>query len=252
MTVVPTPLIITHQKLDMHFEKSGSILTAAVDSSAQLQVEPDYVSSRVIGGLYGSACENISRNRGRRVHVAPLLDLGRGMWAWLGYHEEWDEERRNRNTRRFSFRSVGISIYIGPRNNEIKLQVFRAEWAGWARWNGDNYCFQATSAAHPHWQFDALDSLHDDDLSQRTAQSLRHLSAEAKLEIREFGPQLSEANVRDIVTTQKLSSIHFASAATWWKSSPHGGHAHSPNDPVDVENWVQHSIDYIKLELKRL
>ena len=252
MTAVPTPLITTHSKLLMHFEKSGSILTAAVNNSAQLQIEPEYVSSRVIGGLYGSKCEFIPRNSGRRVHVAPLLGLGKGMWVWIGYHEEWDEERRNRNIRRFSFRSVGLSIYIGPRNNQIKPQVFRAEWAGWARWYGSDYSFQATNAAHPHWQFDALDSLPDDDLSQRTAQLLRRLSAEAEPEIREFSPQLSEADVRDIVTTQKLSRIHFASAAAWWKSPPHDGHVHSPNDLVDVENWVQHSLDYIKLELDRL
>ena len=202
--------------------------------------------------MYGSECEFIPRNLGRRVHVAPLLDLGKGLWVWLGYREEWDEERRIRNIRRFSFRSVGLSIFIGPRNNEIKPQVFRAEWAGWARWDGSDYSFQATNAAHPHWQFDALDSLPDDDLSQRSAQLLRRLSAEAEPEIHEFTPQLSEADVRDIVTTQKLSRIHFASAAAWWKSPPHDGHVHSPNNPVDVENWVQHSLDYIKLEFDRL
>ena len=249
---VPEPLIATHLKLLMHFEQSGRILTTAVDTSAQLKVAPEYVYPGVIGGLYGSGCEFIPRNRGRPVPVAPLLDLGKDMWVWLGYHEEWDEERRNRKTRRFSFRSAGLSIYIGPRNNGIKPQMFRAEWAGWARWYGSDYSFQATNAAHPHWQFDALDSLTDDDLSQRAVQLLRRLSDEAESEIREFSPQLSKTDVRDIVTTQKLSRIHFASAAAWWKSPPHDGHVHSPKNLEDVENWMRHSLDYIKLELDRL
>ena len=220
--------------------------------SAQLQIESEFFHPRLTGGLFGSGCELIPRNRGRRTPVAPLLHLREGLWVWLGYHEEWYEERRIGKSRRFSFRSVGLSIHCGLRNNAFKPQMFRAEWAGWAKWDGMDYSFQAVDAAHPHWQFDALDSLPDESLSQRAGELLSRLKNEPKTEIHEFSPHLSEVDVRDMVAVQKFSRIHFASAAAWWKDPPHGNHVHNPSDLSDVENWVRHSLEYIKRELNRL
>ena len=231
----------------MHFKQSGSILASTVHISAKLKVEAEFVHPRVIGGLYGSGCELIPRNRGRRVPVAPLLHLGQGLWVWLGYHEEWDEEWPRHRIHRYSFRSVALSIHFGLRSNAFKPQMFRAEWAGWARWGGSGYSFQATNAGHPHWQFDALDSLPDANLLQRAKQLLGRLKADPEHEVREFSPQLSYPDVRDFVTAQKISRIHFASAAAWWKSPPHGDHVHGPTNLSDIQNWVQHSLNYIKL-----
>ena len=249
---VPAPLIASGPKLDTHFKQSGRILATAVDESAHLQIVTEFVHPQWIGGLRGSGCETIPRNRGRSVSVAPVLPLGQGLWVWLGYREEWDEEPRTRGTGRYSFRSVGLTIHFGFKYDVFKPQMFRAEWAGWARWNGDDHSFQAADAGHPHWQFDALDSLPDDDLSRRAAQLLSHLKTEAETEIREFNPELSNVDVRDLVTAQKLSRIHFASAAAWWKSPPHHKHAHGPASVADIENWMRQSLDYIKLELDRL
>ena len=245
-------VIVNESRLQMHFRQSGRILASAVHRSAQLQVEADFVNSGVIGGLYGPGCERISRNRGRSASVAPLLCLGQGLWVWLGYHEEWAGERPNRRIRRYSFRSVGLSIYFGLRNNVLKPQMFRAEWAGWARWGRGDYSFQAGNAGHPHWQFDALDSVPDDNVSERATQLLSRLKARTEPEIREFGRQLADVDVRDFVAAQKLSRIHFASAAAWWKPSPHGEHVHGPGNLADIENWVRGSLDYIKVELERL
>ena len=236
----------------MHFKESGTILGSAVHTSAQLEVGADFGYPGVIGGLYGSGCELIPRNRGRSVHVAPLTHLVQDLWVWLGYREEWDEERPNRRIRRYSFRSVGLSIHFGLRNSVFKPQMFRAEWAGWARWDGSEYRFQAANAGHPHWQFDALDSIRDDDLSLRAKQLLRRLKADSEPEIREFSPQLSCGDVRDLVTAQNVSRIHFTSAAAWWKSPPYGEHVHAPAKVADIENWVRHSVEYIKHELERL
>ncbi len=248
----PEPLIASQSKLGMHFRQTGEILAAAVDISAKVQIEVDWGLSRIVGGLNGAGCEFIIRNRGLRVPVAPQLHLQQGLWAWLGYHEEWDEVRRNRNIRRFSFRSVGLTIHFGWKNDSFKPQMFRAEWAGWAKWSGVDYSFQTADAGHPHWQFDALDSLPDADLAERAATLRSLLEAEAEPEIREFSPQLPTADVRDVVTAQKLSRIHFASAAAWWKSAPHDEHAHGPTNLADVENWVRRSLGYVRLELKRL
>ena len=252
MTASPEPLIASQSKLDMHFRRTGDILAAAVDISVKVRIEVDRPLSHIVGGLTGAGCEFIPRNRGLRVPVAPLLHLQQGLWAWLGYQEEWDEARQYFKIRRFSFRSVGLTIHFGLKNDVFKPQMFRAEWAGWAKWSGVDYSFQTADAGHPHWQFDALDSLPDADLAQRATMLRSLLEAKAEPEIREFSPQLPNSDVRDMVTTQKLSRIHFASAAAWWKSAPHDEHAHGPANLADVENWVRRSLDYVRLELKRL
>ena len=246
----PKPLTAPGTQLRKHFERNDTILRSAVDASAQLRVAHEFVDSGVVGFLSGSGCEHISRNRGRGVFVAPLLYLRQGLWVWLGYHEGWAVDRRHH---RYSFRSSGLSIHFGLRSNGFKPQIFRAEWAGWAKWDGgSDYSYQAANAGHPHWHFDALDSLHDDILAQRAAQLLSRLKDEAEPETRRFSPALSEVDVRDVVTAQKVSRIHFASAAAWWKSSPHGEHAHGPADLADIECWIRHSVEYIKSELTRL
>ena len=49
----------------------------------------------------------------RRASVGAWPHLQQGLWARLGYREEWADERPNRNVRRFSFRSVGLTIHFG-------------------------------------------------------------------------------------------------------------------------------------------
>ena len=236
----------------MHFGKSAAILASAVHTSAKLRVVPEFLHPGVIVGLYGSGCERVPRNRGRPVYVAPLLCLGQDVWAWLGYREEWYKEGSNRRDLRYSFRSVSLSIHFGLRNTVFKPQMFRAEWAGWARWSGSDYGFQAANSGHPHWHFDALDIVSEDSGSERAAQLLSGLRPEAESEIHTFSPELSDAAVRGFVTAQKVSRIHFASATAWWKSLPLGEHVHGPASLAHVENWVRHSLDYIKSELEGL
>ena len=156
---MPAPLILTESELVTHFRAIGEILSAAVDVTVKVQINVDWDLSPIVGGLLGEGCEYVTRNRGLRVPVAPLLHLQQGLWAWLGYREEWANERPGRRMRRFSFRTIGMTVHFGWKNDVFKPQMFRAEWAGWARWGSANYGFQAADAGHPHWQFDALESL---------------------------------------------------------------------------------------------
>jgi hypothetical protein len=55
-----------------------------------------------------------------------------------------------------------------------------------------------------------------------------------------------------MVSDQKLSRLHFASAAAWWKPTPFCDHARAPASPTDFENWTQRSINYLKAKLERL
>ena len=88
-------------------------------------------------------CEPVQRNRGARVQVAPLLQLEQGLWVWLSYREEWANERPVGGRRRFSFRAGSITVHFGWKQDLFKPQMFRAEWAGWAKWDNREYGFQA-------------------------------------------------------------------------------------------------------------
>lgn len=249
---LPTPLFAAQAHLGAHFKRVEDILVAAVDVGANVQLDVDWASSSVVAGLVGGGCEIVPRNRGPRVRVAPLLHLQHGLWSWFGYREEWDDERSSGSVRRFSFRSAGLTIHFGWKNDLFKPQMFRAEWAGWAKWASIDYSFQADGAGHPHWQFDALDSLAAEDIGERAKILRAMLMDDAASEIRDFSPQLASEDVRDIVTIQKLSRIHFASAAAWWKLAPHDAHTHGPSSATDIENWIRRSLAYLNNELQRL
>ncbi len=230
----------------------GPILASNVDPSAKVQLVANWDLAPVVAGLVGAGCETIFRNRGIPVPVAPMMVLRRGIWAWLGYREEWDSERPAKTVKRYSFRSAAITVHFGFRNNITKPQMFRAEWAGWARWNRQSYGYQAGNAAHPHWQFDALDSLFKDDAAERANAFLELLEHEAMEEPKEFSPQLDDDDLLNLVGSQRLSRIHFASAAAWWRGLPQDAHAHAPSTVGEVQDWVRKCLSYVTVELHRL
>lgn len=214
----------------------------------------DWNDPRVVAALGGRGCERTERHRGGYTFVAPLLHLGNGLWAWLGFREEWERERSYGGTPRYSFRAAGLTIHFGYRNTARKPQMFRAEWAGWARWNGADYGHQANDAGHPHWQFDAVEGLSDEreDESRDTLLAVLRSEADAAGP-REFIPSGVEADVvREMVVSKEVSRLHFASAATWWKPSPEDVHTHAPSAPRDIELWVSRTVDYVCSELSRL
>ena len=181
--------------------------------------------------------EYAERNRGPgRTPVARTLRLGRGLWAWTSYREEWDRAPQAGTAKRFSFRSAGLTFYFGYRNNRHKPQMFRAEWTmGGATYKRGDH-------ANPHWHFDAMESLRRDETQRRATEILATLRSEEEAEPRDFSPPVTRKNVRDVVSMQELSKVHFASAASWWKSNsapscpqPHIGRRHTKLDEGDVE-----------------
>ncbi len=248
------PLIVSERLLTAHLGRLEAILTSDIDTSPRATLAANWSLVPLVVGLVGEGCEVTSRNRGPDVRVAPLLLLENGLWAWLGYREEWEGEKPAGRVRRYSFRSAGLTVHFGYRYNRHKPQIFRAEWAGWARWNGSDYGYQAGNAAHPHWQFDALESLKRDDADDRAMTFLSVLKREAKnIKPHEFSPQsMGRDEIGELVGAQELSRIHFASAAAWWKTAPDDAHAHAPASPTDIETWVQETVQYTLRELSRL
>ena len=253
-SVVPVPLVVPERSVAKHFRSMEAILDAHIAGTASAKLFADWNVVPLVAGLIDTGCEYVARNRGRPVPVARILPLGEDLWAWFSYREEWARERPAGRTRRFSFRSVGLTIHFGYLNNQHKPQMFRAEWAGWASWNGTDYGHQAGDAAHPHWQFDALESLRRDDAVRRAADSLAVLRMEKQeTEPRDFSPQsIGLDDVRDLVSTRKLSRIHFASGAAWWKGPSMDAHAHSPTSVTEIQVWVKKTLGYVVRELGRL
>lgn len=248
-------LIAPKSLVESHFRSIGNILDEGVDTIARVQLNANWDIVPLVAGIVGEGCEMIERNRGPDVPVAPMMLLQNGIWAWLGYREEWDSEPAAGKTQRFSFRSAGLTIYFGYRNVRHKPQMFRAEWSGWARWGGKQEAgYQAGNAAHPHWQFDALESLKPDSSVARAETYLEILRSEAVgSPAREFIPSgMTREDVGEIIGVQELSRIHFASAAMWWSAEPNNLHAHSPKVVQDIQKWVQQTLAYINIELQRL
>lgn len=251
---MPQPLTVTRSTLQAHLDQIAERLGAVVEIDAQIEIQVDWNVSPAVAALAGDGCERIARNRGRSsVLVAPIKQLGRGLWVWLSYREEWAYDRQVAGRQLFTFRSASITVHFGLRFDAYKPQIFRAEWAGWADWDGVNFSYQAGDAAHPHWQFDALESLSDSGAAERATLLREMLAADENREgVRDFVPQLPTDDVRDLVSHQQISRIHFASAAAWWKAPPHCGHAHSPKRVKDLQVWLSHSISYLHSELDRL
>ena len=248
------PLVLSEKRLSQHFAAVEAIINGVVSTDVTARVVPDWGVTPLAAGLVGKGCEIVSRNRGPDAYVAPLLCYDEGIWAWLGFYQEWASERPAGKTRRYSYRSTGLTIHFGFRNVLHKPQMLRAEWAGWARWDGQSYDQQAGNAGHPHWQFDGVGSLRPGDSEQQVREYLERLSGEARIvEPKAFSPQgIKASDINEIVGAKDFSRLHLASVAAWWRRAPGDVHAHSPSSASDVETWVKKTIEYTVGELDRL
>ena len=251
---MPTPLTLSEGALRQHVGCVEAAIRSVVDARVGLQIQGWDVGSLVTAILIGQDCERVPRGRGPDAFVAPLRNLGKELWAWLGLQEEWASEVSGKH-RRFSFRSIGLTVHFGYRNEGTKPQMFRAEWSGWSKWNGSQFGFQGGGAGHPHWQFDALESLAAGLELARAEHDLERLRADdAAAGIREFGEAGvgASASVEDAIRSRKISRIHFPSAAAWWMKTPHNLHAHSPSSDKEIEGWARETLRYAVEELRRV
>lgn len=249
------PLSVVHRNALTHVAFLEQIVRRQTGLGSDVRLDADWDQEVVVINLVGPSCEAVRRNRGGLTYVAPLIRITQGMWAWLGLHEEWRFDRQVAGSRSYAFRSLSMSIHFGWKSDILKPQIFRAEWAGFAAWSGTQASFQGKNAGHPHWQFDVLESL-SSELAEENANELLELlrgddDGEA-VEPAEFMPPGDQQIIADIVSAQKLSKLHFASAASWWKSAPHDAHAHSPLRAEEAAIWLERTIAYTKEELERL
>lgn len=248
-------LLVDLDALNAHHSILETEMGKLAKKVGKVRIEGDLALPRVAAGLAGEGCEAAERVRGGEALLLPLRPVGAGLWAWLGYREEWDLNSTGRASarRKYIFRSAGLTVHFGVVGDRQKPQLFRAEWAGWADWP-EGLGFQAGDAAHPHWQFDALDTLVPEGESNEAEEFLALLRAEqGEVEAREFTPHgLTASDIRSLVRQRPLSRIHFPSGAQWWKQKPDNAHAHTPRKSDELRRWVMSSVEYIWAELDRL
>jgi hypothetical protein len=246
------PFQVPEKAIAAHFSSVEEILRGALDPSVQVALVVDQLESKLVAGLSGAGLEITNRNRGGQVvRTAPLLHLRDGLWAFLGYQEEWSR-MPDRRSKALFFRSSSIGIHFGYRNMDPKPQIFRAEWAGYD-FRGGQYRFQGGLAGHPHWQFDALESLLSDEKVDKASELAELLREEAggrpPPDFSPHGLGLLDTDVHDVISSRKIAAMHFASAAMWWNEAQH---AHAPKNTINIRDWLKRSLAYIVQELDRV
>lgn len=246
------PFRIKGEDLEAHRLATQSLLsTASLLQSVALEGE-DLGGLVAFGVARGHGAERTSRNRGADVFVVPIRNLGGGLFAWLGYREEWSSEIAGKS-KLFSFRSSGATVHFGFRGVEPKPQMFRAEWAGLVKVER-GWGFQAGDAGHPHWQFDALESLAAAGAAEEAAIVADLIRSDVpEPTVREFGLAVADIpEVKTVASSRAMASIHFASAAAWWRPQPGDAHAHHPENVQQIHRWLSRTLSYISSELSRV
>lgn len=248
-----TPIDLSREDLENHLQLTLEVLASSVTPGSDIKLSVDEAIDPLVAGLVGSGCETAERTRGNTAPVAPMLDLGSGLWAWLGYREEWNVIKKGGQPR-YRFRGLGTTIHFGFKGLDPKPQMFRAEWAGPLSAPKETFVFAAGNAGHPHWQFDAIDSLLAPADSDRAREFVAILKAEhEEAGIQDFTPDAVENNeVRDVICGRSLAPIHFASVAPWWRSAAARAHAHVPATTKQLRDWLDGTLSYVSEELGRL
>ncbi len=247
------PLILKEVQVQAHLAELGRLLQRHLLFPSEVRLTADWGVSPLVAGLVGGGSETVARNVGRDTPVAPISDIdGAGLYAWIGMREEWESEKQAGRIRRFSFRSVSLTVHAGYRGNRFKPQLFRSEWSGFARWNGTELGHQSPGAGHPHWQIDLVESM-----ERIAAHDANDHRAALRRQVGDVIPQdfPPGAMGRDDLTTKvgslKLSRFHMASVAPWWTRGV-DVHINSPREARDVELWVDKTVSYTIQELGRL
>lgn len=176
--------------------------------------------------------------------MAPLCELPHSLVAWLGWQESWEIPQNQRNYR---FKNMGLTVYLGKRDEAVKPQFLRLEWPGYAKWSSANQAsFQSPGAGHPHWQIDIMWSLYSD----RVALAFEPEAVEVT---EDFEAVDREPTVGELIRRLSVERIHLASAAPWWlpTTGDVGLHMNAPPDLLALNRWLNESIAYLRQELGR-
>lgn len=251
-------LEVRRSTIEAHWDRlSVEFQELFAGSGRDFTISREWTSDGGGAGLTGSVAEFASRNRGGRTPILPLFpeNLDR-LPYWISWLEEWDIVRGNK----FRFRSTNLTFFCGAAGDGSKMQLFRAEWPGVADWGNGEIGWQAPGAGHPHWQFDAAESISDINIRrQRVHRLMAVLGSEDSPE--EFGEQfvddLSEY-AEPHISDMRWARLHFACQANWPQSGWNGDinateiHAHAPASADEIRRWICSVVIYVRHELRKI
>lgn len=239
------PLQVDGPELNHHFGAISNRMRK-VTGKRHVQLSGNTDTDPVAANLVGNDCEYTHVERRGRIPVVRLVDLNDNLYAWLAVLAQWDPlvTQSKRRQRRFRFVSLALSIYFGHQDDENKLLMFRAEWTGTRPAGDGTNTFRPPTAGHPHWHFDAVSSLVAKNREGRNGS----VSIPAVQNTELFDTYETDA-INDFLKPS-IDRIHFASGATWWKSE--SAHAHTPENPSELESWADGCATYMRDELRSL
>lgn len=242
-SVTPAPLLKTKGELEARSKIVASELARLLETtSASLQFHPEFVSETAVSELQGTATEMTqARNWGRSTQVVKLCEFGGCGHAWISLRERWNFAEFRGGRPFYAFESAGITVFAGESGQMDKVQIIRAEWAGYTD-RGTGASFQAGGAAHPHWQIDLFETLRgaSDDVVRFGEQSA----------VRSFPASGTTLGLKEKLQLAPFERFHFASAAHWWNREGEGcDHQHAPADTDEISRWILGSIGYVREQL---
>ena len=231
-------------ELDRRWNMLGELICRKLNYQRRsVIVEAEYQAAAVWAGLYGEGAERITRNRGA-TNVVPFAVLPKGLTAWLGYQEVWDQESGRKP---FVFRQAGITIHVGEVGDPVKPQLLRLEWPGLRDWDRSGVGFQSPGAGHPHWHIDIFESLQP--LRQQAKFDPEFLES-----VEDFGSIPEAPSPIERISGLTFERMHLASVAPWWSDGPAEfthHHLNAPSNEAAISRWLGCAVDYVRQELSR-
>lgn len=130
-------------------------------------------------------------------------------------------ERRMRTTQIHTY--ISLSIFQGEESDEMKYQLFRAEW--------DDFCNPNEKHSQPHWHLtsnQAIEKTFEDYSSAFEDDGFISLLKEIKTKVVD------------------VNEIHFAMNGNWQNNETH---IHNIDDEAKVLKWLRGVLDHIRTEL---
>ena len=155
--------------------------------------------------LGGQASEFAERNKGKRHRVVECGKLGKEIYAWIGFQEQW---RRVLGRRGMEFVRGSFTAHIGRQGEAEKPQVFRKEWVGRG---SEQY---REDIGQPHWQIDILESLRTSAQSAR--ERLDRAFSDGQGRVVEFPSVGYTQNSNEVFARMPIERMHLASATRLW------------------------------------
>ncbi|ULB35442.1 hypothetical protein [Proteiniphilum propionicum] len=155
-----------------------------------------------------------------------VLKWFKNFWLYIEVKFIVKKSKQGNKTIETIHTNISISIYQGNDNDEMKIQLFRAEW--------DDMNDPNEKHSQPHWHITS---------SQAIEKTFEEYSVH--LDNGEFISLLENVKAKII----DVKSIHFAMNGNWQEDQTH---IHSIKSAVQISKWLRGFLHHIRIELEEV